>query len=278
MKLKQKIKNIVSEKEVNYNVVLRMYMYERFIERLSLSKYKDNFIIKGGFYLSTFFGVDKRTTMDIDAAIKGLSFTKRNMEKIIKEIIKIDIGDGAIIELCDISDIRKEDEYGGYRFDLIVYFENIKEKFQIDVATGDPITPSEIEYNYNSVLGDRTIKLWSYNMETVLAEKLETILSRAEINGRTRDYYDIFLIYKLYFKKIDKKNLKNAIINTFKKRKFNYNVLSVLKTIKESNTLKMRWKAYQKKYIYASDINFMDIIYVLEKILDYAEVLNLELV
>ncbi len=273
MKLKQKIKEVVNEKAVNYNVVLRMYMYERFIERLAVSKYRDNFILKGGFYLSTFFGVDKRTTMDIDTAIKGVDFTKKNMKSIIEEIISIDIKDGATIELCDISDIRKEDKYGGYRFDMIVHFENIKEKFQIDIATGDPITPSEIEYNYNLVISNKIIKLWSYNMETVLAEKLETILSRGEANGRTRDYYDIFLIYKLYFN-----NLKNAIMNTFKKREFNNNILDVLKIIKESEILEKRWISYQKKYEYARGIDFRDIVMALEELLNYSNLLKLELV
>ena len=147
MKLKEKIRKIAKEKNVDFNSVLRLYMYDRFIERLSLSRYRDNFIIKGGFYLSSFFEIENRTTMDIDTSVKNINFNKENIIKIINEIITLDIFDNVKIEILNVEDIRQEDEYGGYRFNMIVKLENIREKFQIDVATGDPITPSEIIYN-----------------------------------------------------------------------------------------------------------------------------------
>ena len=149
MSLKDKLKNVAREKNVDFNSVLRMYMYDRFIERLSVSKYRDNFILKGGFYLSTLFGVENRSTRDIDTAIKEVDFTKENITKIISEIITMDICDNCTIEIVDIDDIRQEDEYGGYRFTLVVKLENIREQFQIDIATGDPITPKEIVYKYH---------------------------------------------------------------------------------------------------------------------------------
>lgn len=220
MQLKDKIKKIAKEKNVDFNTLLRLYMYDRFLERLSLSKYKDNFILKGGFYLSTLFGVENRNTMDIDAAFRGSDFTKENIVKMIKTIISIDANDKAKITYLNISSIRDEDEYGGYRVDLIIQIENIKEKFHIDIATGDPITPKAIMYKYKPLLEENHINLWAYNIETVLAEKLETVLSRLELNGRMRDYYDIYLIYSRNKESINKDNLRLAIDKTFKKREY----------------------------------------------------------
>ena len=148
MQIKSKLKNISKEKNIDFNTLLRLYMYDRFIERLSISKYKDNFILKGGFYLSTFFGIENRNTMDIDTAFKNADFTEENVVKMIKEIISIDISDNAKINFLGMEEIRDEDEYGGFRINLMVELYEIKEKFHIDIATGDPITPKEISYKY----------------------------------------------------------------------------------------------------------------------------------
>ena len=187
MQLKDKLKNIAVKRNLNFNTLLRLYMYDRFIERLAVSRYRDNFILKGGFYLSTLFGLESRSTKDIDTAIKDASFNKENIEKMIKSIISIDINDGALIKFVDISNIREEDEYGGFRVILNVKFDTIRENLQIDIATGDPITPKPIIYKYCPILGDSYIYVWSYNIETVIAEKLETMLRRAEANSRIRD-------------------------------------------------------------------------------------------
>lgn len=256
MKLKEQLRKISLEKNIDFNSVLRLYMYDRFIERLAISKYKDNFIIKGGFYLSTFFGIKNRTTMDIDTSVKNVNFTKENITRIVNEIIHLNILDNAQIEIISVDDIRSEDEYGGYRFNLIVRLDNIREKFQIDIATGDPITPKEIVYNYKPIVGDKKIRLWSYNLETILAEKVHTILSRAEANGRLRDFYDVHLIFRIYKDKLNKHHLKNAIKNTFKKRNFVCDFYSILKVINNSDALKQRWQSYQKKYHYAEGITF----------------------
>ena len=257
MKLKEKIRKIAKEKNVDFNSVLRLYMYDRFIERLSLSRYRDNFIIKGGFYLSSFFEIENRTTMDIDTSVKNINFNKENIIKIINEIITLDIFDNVKIEILNVEDIRQEDEYGGYRFNMIVKLENIREKFQIDVATGDPITPSEIIYNYKPLVGEKSLKIWSHNLETVLAEKIQTILARVEVNGRLRDFYDIHLIFSIYKNKLNIENLKNAIKNTFKKREFECDFYYVLNLIENSLELKNRWKAYQRKYDYAKNIELI---------------------
>lgn len=267
MQLKDKLKNISKEKNVDFNTLLRLYMYDRFIERLGKSKYKDNFILKGGFYLSTLFGIENRTTMDIDASFRKTNLNEETIEKMMKEIVSIKINDDTKLSYLGIETIRDEDEYGGYRVSICVEIENIKEKFHIDIATGDPITPKEIIYKYKPILGEHYINLWAYNIESVLAEKIETILSRVELNGRMRDFYDIYLIYTKEWNHINIDHFKKAVDNTFLKRNFINDPMIALDIIKNSKILKSRWKIYQKKYEYANNINFDAILICIEEML-----------
>lgn len=276
MQIKDKLKNISKERNVDFNTLLRLYMYDRFIERLAISDYKDIFILKGAFYLSTLFGLENRTTKDIDAAIKDANFTKENIENIIKSIIEIDINDNATIEFINISTIRDEDQYGGFRIILNVKMDTIRENFQIDIATGDPITPGPYEYKYMPILGDKHIKVWAYNIETVIAEKLETILNRAEANGRTRDYYDLYLIYTKGWDKVNIDNLRKAIDKTFTKRKYNRDIIDTIKILKESDILKKRWILYLKKYEYAKDLDYDKIFKCIEEIISVIVPVNIE--
>ncbi len=271
--LKDKIRNIAKKKNVDFNTVFRLYMYDRFIERLAISKYKDNFIIKGGFYLSVLFGVENRATMDIDAAITNASFDVGNIKNMLEEIISIDINDNAILKLTSISSIRDIDEYGGYRVTIHIKIENIKEVIQIDIATGDPITPGAINYKYLPILADEVIYLWTYNIETVLAEKLETILSRAEANSRTRDYYDVYMICEMYLESINIIDLKEAVRKTFEKRKYNGNIINTLKVIEKSEILLNRWQSYSTKYNYARDVSYMDVIQSLQTLIRIIDLL-----
>lgn len=268
MQLKDKLRNISKEKKVDFNTLLRLYMYDRFIERLSASKYRDNFILKGGFYLSTLFGIENRTTMDIDTAFRNANFNEETIIKMIKEIVLIDLKDNAKLSYLGASPIRDEDEYGGFRIDISVELENIKEKFHVDVATGDPITPKETIYKYKPILGDNYINLWAYNIETVLAEKVETILSRLELNGRMRDFYDIYLIYKKDWKNINIDNFRKAIQKTFSKRKYSEDPYDALNIIRKSESIKRRWIIYKEKYEYAKDIDFDEILNCIEKIVE----------
>ena len=268
MQLKAKLKNISKEQNVDFNTLLRLYMYDRFIERLSVSKYKDNFILKGGFYLSTLFGVENRSTMDIDTAFMNANFNEKTIVKMIKEIVSIEMDDNAKLSYLGISPIRDEDEYGGFRVDIQIEIDNIKEKFHIDIATGDPITPKEINYKYKPILGDRYVKLWAYNIETVLAEKIETILSRVELNGRMRDFYDIYLIYTKDWDNVNLEDFVKAIEKTFYKREYVGEPLLALDLIMDSDILKERWKSYQKRYEYARNTDFDEILICLEKIIN----------
>lgn len=271
MQLKDKLKNISKEKDVDFNTLLRFYMYDRFIERLAVSKYKNNFILKGGFYLSTLFGVESRTTMDIDTAFRNANFNEETLFKMISEIISMDLNDNVKLECLGISNIKDEDEYGGYRISIQVELENVKEKFHIDVATGDLITPKEIIYKYKPILSDNYIKLWAYNMETVLAEKLETIFSRVELNSRMRDYYDIYLIYMRNWENINLEHFNNAINNTFSNREYSGNLYQTVSIIKNSKILKDRWENYQKKYSYCNNISFDEIMKCIENIVKHIE-------
>ena len=266
MQVKDKLKNIAVKKNIEFNTLLRLYMYDRFIERLAVSKYRDNFILKGGFYLSTLFGLESRSTNDIDTAIKDTNFTKENVEEMIKSIISIDINDGALINFVKISNIHEEDQYGGFRVVLNVKVDTIRDTFQIDIETGDPITPKPIVYKYLPILGVRYINIWSYNIETVIAEKLETILRRAEANSRTRDYYDLYLIYTKGWNNVNFNDLHKAIDKTFKKRNYTGNIEETIAMLKDSEIIKNRWNSYKKKYEYAKNIDYDKIMQCIEEI------------
>ncbi|MBE6147803.1 MAG: nucleotidyl transferase AbiEii/AbiGii toxin family protein [Firmicutes bacterium] len=272
MQLKSKLKNLSIEKNVDFNTLLRLYMYDRFIKRLSISDYRDNFILKGGFYLSTLFGVETRNTMDIDISFCNADFNEETIVKMINEIVSVDLEDSAKLSYISISHIRDEDEYGGYMVELLVELENIKEKFHLDIATGDPITPGAIFYKYKPVLADKLIKVWAYNIETVLAEKLETILSRLELNGRMRDFYDIYLIYIREWDNLDKDSFRKAVEKTFYKREFKGDIIENYKLVKESTILRKRWSIYSNKYSYAKDIEYDEILKYIAKFIDVLEV------
>lgn len=265
--VKDKLKNISKDKNVDFNSVMRFYMYDRFIERLSKSKYKDNFILKGGFYLSKLFGLDNRSTMDIDTAIRKTKFTEENIIKMITEIINIDIDDNVKFEIEKIEPIRDEDEYGGLRITINFMLENMKDSFHIDIATGDPIYPCPDDYKYESLIENEVYKVWSYNLETVLAEKIETILGKLEASSRMKDYYDIYLIHKFKFNKINKTKFRGAVEKTFKKRNFNADLIASLKVVKDSKILKDKWVSYSRKNSYAKNIEFDETIKCLEDFL-----------
>lgn len=266
--IKAKLRNISKEKNVDFNSLMRFYMYDRFVERLSKSKYRDNFILKGGFYLSNLFGINNRSTMDIDTAIRKAEFTEDNLIKMVTEIINIDVDDNVKFKFEKCMPIRDEDEYGGLRIVISFQLENIKDKFHIDLATGDPIFPGPDNYKYESLIGNEVYKVWSYNIETVLAEKIETVLSKLDTTSRMKDYYDIYLIYKFKFDKVDKEKFKKAIDKTFKRREFNSDLMTNYNIIKDSVFLKDSWTNYSRKNSYAKNVNFEETLECLKKFID----------
>lgn len=270
MQLKALIKNKASENQISAQLVMQNYMLERLLERISMSKYHDNFILKGGFLISAIVGLDTRATMDLDTTIKGITLTKEALNKIFEEICQISLDDDVIFAISGINDIRETDEYPGIRIGLNAQYLPLNVPLSVDVTTGDAITPKEIEYTFKLLFDDRKISILAYNLETILAEKIETVLSRSIANTRPRDFYDIYIIYKLRSKECNLKTLKDAIEKTTEKRG-SLHVLSeyqnILNNIQDSDRLKGFWNRYQKDFIYANNIEFMDVCNCIKKIM-----------
>ena len=218
MQLKAFIKKKAAEKNISAQLVMQNYMLERLLERISLSTYKNNFILKGGFLISVIVGLDTRTTMDLDTTIKGFTLTHESIRKVFKEICAVEIEDDVSFTLEDIYDIRETDDYPGIRVSLKANYPPIRVPLTVDVTTGDIITPKEIEYTFKLLFDDRTLSILAYNLETVLAEKIETVLSRSIANTRPRDFYDIHIIFALRGNECDKNILKRALDRTSAKR------------------------------------------------------------
>lgn len=261
MQLKALINNKSKELNVAPQLVLQNYMLERLLERISKSEYADNFIIKGGFLLSSIVGLSTRATMDLDTTIKGFTLTHDRLEEIITEICSVPIDDDITFELLRITDIRETDDYPGLRVFLNGNYSPMKVPVTIDVTTGDVITPREIEYNFSSMFEDKKIQVLSYPLETILAEKIETILARGIANTRPRDYYDIYVLERLKLTDVSPTVLKAALDSTTKKRGSEYVLTEydkIIETLKNSDEQHSLWRKYQKTFAYAKDIAFVD--------------------
>lgn len=272
--VKGRIKSLAKQKNADARTLMRVYMMERFLERVSASKYKDNFIIKGGMLITAMVGVSLRSTMDIDTSIKNQNLSEVDVREILDEIGQIDIQDGVSFEIKNVFEIMDEMEYPGLRFSMDAVMGKLITPMKIDISTGDVITPKAIEYSYKLLLEDRSIRLWSYNLETILAEKLQTVLARGVFNTRMRDYYDINILLSIYDKSIDNSMLKNAFSATCKKRETDLlksDARAILVDIKDDVRLRELWESYQKKYTYAQDISFETIMKSTEKLLDKIE-------
>jgi len=266
--LMDRSKNLAIKNNITANEVLQNFMFERILERLSVSKYKNNFILKGGLLLSSIMGIDNRTTKDMDTCLKGIELEDEKIREILTEILSIDIGDEVIFELAKSGPIREEDEYGGYRYKVIAKFDGIIVDLGIDIATGDLITPRAIEYSYKMLFEERELKIMTYNIETIIAEKFQALISRGILNGRMRDYYDLY--YLLTYKKEDicEENLKLAISKTFENRNTDLaSANSIIEDIENSEFLMKMWKNYSKKYQYAKNVKFKDIIFKVRNLL-----------
>ena len=257
--LKDLIRNLSKKKSADAQILMRNYMMERFLERISLSEYKNQFILKGGMLVAAMVGLDARATMDLDATIKGTNVSVEDVEMIISQIISIPLDDGVSFRIKRISEIMEEADYPGVRVSMETKFDGVITPLKIDISTGDIITPREIKYNFNLMLEDRTIEVWAYNLETVLAEKLETVISRNVTNTRMRDFYDIYILQKLYGEQLSKDVLWDALVATAKKRETleqieTEDIDEVFDELQSSSVMENLWKAYQRNYSYAADI------------------------
>ena len=269
--LKDRANNFAKENNLTVQQVLQNYMFERFLERLSFSEYKEKLIIKGGLLLASIIGIKLRNTMDIDADVIGINFTQEEIENLIINIININLNDSTQMKLAKVEEIKEESEYGGYRVKLIGKLENLKIPFHIDISTGDIITPKAIEYKYKKLLEDDYIEIYTYNQETVIAEKLQTILSRKIANSRMKDYYDLYFFVNFKWQEIDKKILKQAIKATFKQRNCMEDLENrekIINSIEKDKTLIQSWKDYQVKHSYAKSIKYDDVIKDIKSISD----------
>lgn len=270
MSFKAIINNIAKENKVAAQAVLQTYMLERLLERISLSQYKNNFILKGGMLISAMLGIDSRTTMDMDTTIKGFTLTEENINKIMQEICELKIEDNVSFKINNTELIREDDDYGGYRITFEANYNNeMPVILKIDVTTGDKITYKEIEYEFSLMLEDRKIRVLSYNLETVIAEKFESIIKRGPLTTRIRDYYDIYMLTNTQSKNIGEKELKEAIKETSKRRE-SIGIIErwkeTIDLIRENENLLKQWKKYQKNNIYAEDIEYDDLIQAIEEI------------
>ena len=260
--LKDLIRNLSKEVGIEAHVLIRKYMMERFLERVSSSKYIGSFILKGGMLVAAFVGVEARATMDIDTTIKGIPVTIVDMERTITEISNIDLEDNVKFRIKKVSEIMDEAEYSGIRFSIDALLDGAVIPLKIDISTGDLITPREIAYSYKLMFEDRTISIMTYPIETVLAEKLETVISRSITNTRMRDFYDIHILLKS--QNINADILALALERTAKKRG-NFNLLdnaeSVLKIVKSDEDMKRLWDIYQKKFKYAGEYTWDEVIH-----------------
>jgi len=261
MSLKAKIRNIAKQKNIPAQVILQNYMFERLLVRLSASEYKEKFVLKGGMLVAAIVGLDNRATMDMDTTLKNLPLTPEAIRSALEDICSIAFDDGVVYEIGTISPIRKDDIYGGYRVMLNARFDIMLTPLSIDVSTGDVITPHAVQYNFSEIFDDeKSYELWAYNIETVMAEKVETILRRGIFNTRPRDFYDAYILTTT--QKFDITVFEDALKATANHRGTTdqiADVPSILHNIEESPELKTMWDKYRKQFSYARDITYEQI-------------------
>lgn len=270
--IKGRIKSVAKQNNADARTLMRIYMMERFLERLAQSEYRDNFIIKGGILVTAMIGVAHRSTMDIDTSMKNLNLSAEDALRVVNQVKDIDLDDGVSFEVKDVSNIMDEMEYPGIRVTMNANVGRLITPLKIDISTGDVITPRAIEFNYDLLLEDRSISLWSYNLETILAEKLQTVLARGILNTRMRDFYDIRMLLDTYEDKVNKAVLKDAFAATCKKRETDHlqeQAEDIIKIIEADEQLQVLWRAYQKKYSYAAEIDYASVISGVRKLMDW---------
>ena len=261
--VKAKIKNKAGGSSDKSQIMLRIYLMERLLERVSLSRYRDNFVLKGGLLVSSLVGVDMRSTMDIDTTVKSLPLNKSAIQKILEEIMAIGLEDGVLFRITKVQDIMEGHEYEGVRFMIDCTMDKLKQTIKMDISTGDEITPKAIAHELPLIIEDRTIELWAYNLETLLAEKLETIMVRAEANTRMRDFYDIHVLLEQDAETIDRDIMKAAFYATCNKRgsiELIGTIDDVINKIADDETMRQLWNNYRKTNYYVGALEWEEVI------------------
>jgi len=272
--LKIKVKTEARNHNSQPQDIMQMYFFERLLYRISISKYKHNFILKGGLLLSAIFSDRRRTTQDMDTMIKGIDLNFEAIKKIIDEIVNVDIDDDIRFEVTKYKDIREQDKYGGIKVYLIGHKEHLQVPLSIDISINDPITPRELEFRYKSIFNDSYIKIMAYNIETIIAEKFETFITDNIQNTRLKDFYDIYMLMSNHSEEIDNKILIKAIKNTFKRRETIFdinNIIASFEMVKTSDELKNRYQRFQKANLYSNNISYENIMDAISKIVELLE-------
>lgn len=262
----EKSKELANKSGLTQLELYQRFMFERILERISISKYNSNFILKGGLLLSAMIGIQSRSTRDMDISIKGIDVSKEKMLSVLNEILSIDINDKVKFKVVNITDIREDDEYGGNKYHLVGKLENLKVALEIDISTGDEITPRELNYEYYSLFENKKIYIESYNIESILAEKIETILRRGKYNARMKDYYDIYFFLSKLKSEINVNIFKQALENTIMQRdssEYLKDYQKILEELLTNDRIHKNWNSYSSKTKYAENIDFEDIIEIL---------------
>ena len=265
--IKAKIRNLAKNNNLSSQEVLQMFLFERFLERLSESDYKSNFVIKGGFLVSSLIGISNRTTMDMDSTIKGLPLTEENITKVVNSIINIEVNDGIQFEIKDVNYIRESDEYENFRVSLVANIGKTKNPMKLDLTTGDTITPREIEYSYPCIFHEKNIEVLAYPVETIIAEKYESIIKRNITTTRMRDFYDLYALYNLKKSEIDIDILSTAIIRTSSRRE-SLELMKIaneiIEDIQNDPYLRELWDVYVSENKYIGDLSFDEVVDVIK--------------
>ena len=258
--LKAKVRNLSGGDSRKAQTLIRNYIMERFLERISLSPYRNNFILKGGMLVAAVVGLDTRATMDIDTTVKSLNLSKENAIKIVQDIIAVDIPDGVQFRITKVTDIMEEHDYPGIRFMLVASLDTMLQAIKIDISTGDVITPGAVEYSYNLMFEERAISLWTYNLETLLAEKLETIMARGIANTRMRDFYDIHVIRNQ--EPFDRAVLKKAFLATSDKRNTTMQISdfkNIFSDVEADETMKKQWERFKEDSFFVGELSWEEV-------------------
>lgn len=272
--LKGAIRNIAKEKNLKPQEVLQMFLFERILERLSLSKYKDNFILKGGLLISSMIGIEGRSTLDMDTTVRGIPMEEEHIREVILELIQMDVGDGIQFTLKKMEAIREADAYNNFRVHINASYGKIDAPMKMDITTGDIITPAAISYFYQFLFKDKSVPIMAYSIETILAEKYETIIRRNIGNTRARDFYDLYVLFKSRYEEIRMPIFKMAVENTARKRGSMEEIaewIEICEEIKQESALEKLWINYQKENQYATDISFIDVV---ENLIEVGTYLN----
>ena len=261
--LKDLIRNLSKKNAADAQILMRNYMMERFLERISLSEYRDHFVLKGGMLVAAMVGLDTRSTMDMDATVKGFPVNEASVKDMVEKILAVPVNDGVSFRVKRIQSIMDEAEYPGVRVSMETTFDGVITPLKVDISTGDVITPKEVRYRFKLMLEDRSIEVWAYNLETVLAEKLESIIYRGITNTRMRDFYDVYILSQMYADQLSAAVFHEALVATCRKRghlEQLEDAVNVFDEVEQDAGMEKLWCSYQKNFSYAADYSWHSVV------------------